>query len=119
MFLTLTISFPPGGDEHPGDGMPGGDALKRSPLGLNSRDLKQSGCSGDSNVEGERATTARRPALRTAKRALVVTTMTKHNRESQGREGRDDAAHRRSRWFEACTPPGKRRRRHTGGCDGS
>ncbi|KAF3575363.1 hypothetical protein F2Q69_00060184 [Brassica cretica] len=46
-----------GGDEHPGDGMPGGDALKRSPLGLNSRDLKQSGCSGDSNVEGERATT--------------------------------------------------------------
>ncbi|CAN6899409.1 unnamed protein product [Brassica oleracea] len=58
---------------------------------------------------------ARRPALRTAKRALVVTTMTKHNRESQGREGRDDAAHRRSRWFEACTPPGKRRRRHTGG----
>ncbi|KAF3493531.1 hypothetical protein DY000_02054135 [Brassica cretica] len=46
-----------GRDEHPGDGMPGGDALKRSPLGLNSRDLKQSGCSGDSNVEGERATT--------------------------------------------------------------
>ena len=37
--------------------MPGGSALKRSPLGLNSRDLNQSGRSGDSIVEGERATT--------------------------------------------------------------
>ncbi|CDY59533.1 BnaCnng35140D [Brassica napus] len=54
MWLSCTQQ---GGDEHPGDGMPGCDALKRSPLGLNSRDLKQSGCSGDSNVEGERATT--------------------------------------------------------------
>ncbi|CAN7056575.1 unnamed protein product, partial [Brassica oleracea var. botrytis] len=53
----MWLSCTQGGDEHPGDGMPGGDALKRSPLGLNSRNLKQSGCSGDSNVEGERATT--------------------------------------------------------------
>ncbi|KAF3497446.1 hypothetical protein DY000_02055193 [Brassica cretica] len=83
MFLTLTISLPPvrecqllrasncledivGSHQRPplplfenhgGDDMPGGSALKRSPLGLNSRDLNQSGCSGDSIVEGERATT--------------------------------------------------------------
>lgn len=35
--------------------MPGGGILKRSVL--DSRNLNQSGCSGDSNVEGERATT--------------------------------------------------------------
>ncbi|CAN6817756.1 unnamed protein product, partial [Brassica oleracea] len=44
-------------ENHGGDDMPGGSALKRSPLGLNSRDLNQSGCSGDSIVEGERANT--------------------------------------------------------------
>ncbi|WZY85676.1 hypothetical protein YC2023_032060 [Brassica napus] len=44
-------------ENHGGDDMPGGSALKRSPIGLNSRDLNQSGCSGDSIVEGERATT--------------------------------------------------------------
>ncbi|CAH8318762.1 unnamed protein product [Eruca vesicaria subsp. sativa] len=38
------------GDEHPGDG-----ALKKTPLSLNSHHLNQSGCNGDSTVEGERA----------------------------------------------------------------
>uniref|UniRef100_A0A0D2ZRR4 Uncharacterized protein n=1 Tax=Brassica oleracea var. oleracea TaxID=109376 RepID=A0A0D2ZRR4_BRAOL len=51
-------------ENHGGDDMPSGSALKRSPLGLNSRDLNQSGRSGDSIVEGERATTARLFSLR-------------------------------------------------------
>ena len=35
--------------------MLGGGTLKKTPLGLNSPHLNQSGCNGDSNVEGKRA----------------------------------------------------------------